>query len=180
MKRELVLIVAVNARGLPRGAITTARQGLPQRALGFTTVSMVFILVVLAALAAALASISQRQQLGFASEMAASRAYQAAVAGLEWGTFQMLRTSDASGNPPACFGSTNLTFAGAAALSDFTVTVQCSRTPSSGFVADGATNIVFYQLTATACNLPSGGACPNSSSTQGSYVERQLSRSLAR
>ena len=47
-------------------------------------VSALFVLVVLAALGAALAKISQRQQLGSAAEIDAARAYQSARAGLEW------------------------------------------------------------------------------------------------
>lgn len=137
---------------------------------GFTMVSMLFILVALAALAAALASLSQRQQLGSAGELAASKAYQAAFAGLEWGSFQLL-PGNAS---PACFATKS--FALPDQLSDFTVTVTCTRTTGT----DGATTLTFYQLVATACNLPSGGACPNAATTQPTYAERQLTRTLSR
>jgi MSHA biogenesis protein MshP len=137
-------------------------------------VSMLFILVALAALGAALASLTQRQQLGSAGELAASRAYQAAFAGLEWGSMQVLRASPA----PACFGTRS--FALPDQLSDFTVTVTCTRTPTTGSVTDGADALVFYELVATACNLPAGGACPNASSTEPTYAERQLSRTISR
>lgn len=144
------------------------------RRRGFTMVSMLFILVALAALGAALASLTQRQQLGSAGELAASRAYQAAFAGLEWGSMQVLRVSPA----PACFGTRS--FALPDQLSDFTVTVTCTRTPGTGVVTDGADSLVFYELVATACNRPSGGACPNASSTEPTYAERQLSRTISR
>jgi MSHA biogenesis protein MshP len=144
------------------------------RTRGFTMMSMLFILVALAALGAALASLSQRQQLGSAGELAAARAYQAAFAGLEWGSYQVL----ASAGQPACFASKS--FALPDRLSDFTVTVSCTRTPSTGAVVDGDASLAFYQLVATACNRPSAGACPNSSTAEPTYAERQISRTLSK
>ena len=141
---------------------------------GFTMMSMLFILVALAAMGVALASLSQRQQLGSAGELAAARAYQAALAGLEWGSFQILPGAA----KPACFATKNIALPDQ--LSDFTVTVSCVRTPGAGTVNDGDTTLAFYELVATACNIPSGGACPNAASTEPAYAERQLSRSLAK
>lgn len=141
---------------------------------GFTLMSMLFILVALAALGVALASLSQRQQLGSAGEMAASKAYQAALAGLEWGSYQVLTGS----SRPACFATRSIALPDQ--LSDFTVTVSCTRTPASGTVSDGDQTLAFYELLATACNLSSGGVCPNSATTEPTYVERQLSRTLSR
>ncbi|MBV8035717.1 agglutinin biogenesis protein MshP [Roseateles sp.] len=149
--------------------MTTAR--------GFTAMTMLFILVALAALGAALASLSQRQQLGSAGELAAARAYQAALAGLEWGSWQVL--SGPAGTPqPACFATKSIALADQ--LAGFAVTVSCTRTPSSGTVSDGDQNLAFYALQATACNLPAGGACPNGATAEPTYVERQLLRTLSR
>jgi MSHA biogenesis protein MshP len=145
---------------------------------GVTMMSMLFILVVLAALGVGLASISQRQQLGSAGELAAARAYQAAFAGLEWASWQVLRNPAAPAAAPACFATTS--FALPSGLSDFTVTVTCTRTPGAGTVSDGATALAFYQVVATACNAPSGGACPASGTPQATYAERQLTRTLSR
>ncbi|NCT83429.1 MAG: agglutinin biogenesis protein MshP [Comamonadaceae bacterium] len=143
-------------------------------AAGFTMMSMLFILVALAVLGVALASLSQRQQLGSAGELAAARAYQAALAGLEWGSWQVL-----SGTlPPACFAAKSIALPDQ--LAGFTVTVSCTRTPSAGSLADGEQSLVFYELLATACNLPAGGACPNAATTERNYVERQLLRTLSR
>lgn len=141
-------------------------------------VSMLFILVALAALGAALASLTQRQQLGSAGELAASRAYQAALAGLEWGSVQVLRVPAAPAAAPSCFAARSITLPDG--LSDFTVTVTCTRSPTTGVASDGATSLVFYELVATACNAPSGGACPNASSSEPTYTERQLSRTISR
>lgn len=139
--------------------------------------SVLFILVVLAALGAALAQVSVRQQLGSAAELEAARAYQAARGGLEWAAFQVLRNPAPPAAAPACFAGTSLTLAG---LSGFTVTVSCTRTPASGTVSDGATALAFYQLVANACNAPSAGACPATGTPQATYVERQLTWTVSR
>lgn len=135
---------------------------------------MLFILVVLAVLGAAMAKFSMRQQLGSSSELAAAKAMQAAIAGLEWASFQLLRNPPPPAAAPACFGKTSIALPGG--LSDFVVTVSCSLSSSS----DGGDNFNFYQITATACNAPSAGACPSTAPLNPSYVERQLSRRLVR
>jgi MSHA biogenesis protein MshP len=140
--------------------------------------SALFILVVLAALGTALASISQRQHMGAAMDMDTARALQAARAGLEWGSFQVMRVPDAPAAAPACFADTTLQ--PGAGLASFSVTVHCQRTPGTGTVSDGDQALVFFELTATACNLPAGGLCPGSSPLPATYVERQLSRTLVR
>jgi len=162
-----------------REARQRRRQARPQprRTGGFTLVSVVFILVVLAALGAALASISVRQQMGSAAEVESVRALQAARAGMEWAAFQVLRVPAPPAAAPACFGTTSFTAAG---LSNFTVTVSCTRTPGSGTVSDGATNLAFFQLVANACNAPSSGACPAAGTLSATYVERQLAWTVMR
>ena len=144
---------------------------------GFTLVSAVFILVVLAALGAALARISMRQHLGSAAEVEAARVLQSARAGLEWGAFQVLRVPPPPAAPPACFGATSFSAAG---LSGYTVTVHCTRTPASGTLSDGATALAFYQLIANACNAPSAGACPTAGPPASTYVERELTWTVVR
>ena len=144
---------------------------------GFTLVSVVFILVVLAALGAALASISVRQQMGSAASLESARALQAARAGLEWAAFQVLRNPAPPAAPPACFATTSFTVAG---LSAFTITVSCTRTPASGTVSDGATALAFYTLVANACNAPNAGACPAVGTPEVTYVERQLTWTVVR
>ena len=151
----------------------------PPAPRGFTMISVVMILVVLATLGTALAGISTRQHLGAAAQLENTRAYQAAKAGLEWAAWQTLRNPAPPGAAPACFGTTSFNPGGT--LSGFTVTVSCSRTPASGTVSDGATSLAFYQVVANACNAPTGGACPNTAAAPATtYVERQLSWTLAR
>ncbi len=152
----------------------------PIHQCGFAMVSALFIVVVLAVLGAAVASISTRQQVGSAVELSAARAYQSARAGLEWGAYSVLLplppVAPALDTPPACFGASNITLSGE--LSGFVVSVQCVRT---GPVADGSTSRTFYQLQATACNAPSAGACPTAlAAPQSTYVERRLTWTIAR
>jgi MSHA biogenesis protein MshP len=154
----------------------------PHRQSGFTMASLLFILVVLAALGAAMALFTQRQHMSSAAELAASRAYQAAYAGLEFGSFQTLRNPAPPAAAPGCFATTNLSFTPATdpALADFTVTVSCARTPGTGTVSDGATTLVFYDITAVACNQPVSGSCPAGATPAATYVERSLSRRVSR
>jgi MSHA biogenesis protein MshP len=144
---------------------------------GFTLVSMLFILVVLAALGAALAGISVRQQLGSAADLDSARALQGARAGLEWAAFEVLRNPPPPAAAPGCFATTSFSAAG---LGGITITVSCTRTPSSGTLSDGATPLAFFQLVATACNVPSGGACPHAGTPPVTYVERQLAATVSR
>ena len=134
-------------------ALALKHRPLRVAASGFTLVSALFILVVLAALGAAMAKISQRQHLGSAAEIETARAFQSARAGLEWGAFQVLRNPAPPAAAPACFSATSFNPPGS--LAGFTVTVSCTRTPPSGTVSDGATTLAFYQLVANACNAPS-------------------------
>lgn len=153
---------------------STSTTSPERRATGFTLVSVLFIIVVLAALGAAITKVSTRQHLGSAAEVESARALQAARAGLEWAAFQVLRNPAPPAAAPSCFGTTSFTAAG---LTAYTVTVSCSQTAGS----DGSTALAFYQLTANACNAPSSGACPNAGSNPGTtYVERQLAWTVVR
>lgn len=144
---------------------------------GFTLVSALFVLIVLAVLGAALAQISVRQHLGSAAELNTARAHQAARAGLEWAMFQVQRNPAPPAAAPGCFAATSFGLAG---IAGFTVTVQCTRTPASGSLADGASALTFYRLIANACNAPSGGACPKAGTPDQTYVERQLTWTVVR
>ncbi|HEY6280567.1 MAG TPA: hypothetical protein VIW72_02070 [Burkholderiales bacterium] len=57
---------------------------------GFLLVTAIFLLVILAALGAFILTISGTQQTGSALDVQGSRAYQAARAGIEWGSYQVL------------------------------------------------------------------------------------------
>ncbi|BCB25401.1 hypothetical protein SKTS_02870 [Sulfurimicrobium lacus] len=145
------------------------------RQQGFTMVSAIFLLVVLAALGAFMLTFSSVQHTTATTDIQGSRAYQAARAGIEWAAFQVLDPAGASvvapTNPawpnfPACpagpfpvagFAGTN--------LAGFAVTVACVRSDHT----EGSMNVVVYQLTSTA----TGGA--------GSYaVTRVINTSVSK
>jgi len=138
---------------------------------GFTLVTGIFLLVILAALAAFLVSVSGLFQMSAVLDMQSSRAYQAARAGIEWGAFNTLTPPAV----PACPATTHLTFP-TTGLSDFTTTVSCTLTSPT----DSGVTVNVYQITSTACNQPTGGACPWVGTPGANYVERQLSVTLAR
>lgn len=134
--------------------------GSRRRARGFTAVSAIFILVVLTALGAFIVSISSSQQMSSALDVRGVRAYEAARAGLEWGLYQQLQSG-------SCTASTSFV-PPAPTLADLTVTVSCSATAGTN---GGPTT---YTVQSTACNQPSGGACPNTTNPGALYVERRL------
>lgn len=136
-----------------------------KRSRGFALATAVFILVILAAVAAFLLSLSNLEQGRGTLDVQGAKAYQAARAGVEWGAYRVLRDN-------SCAASTS--FALPAGLSEFTVTVQCSDT---AYDESGSTGHV-YLITATACNQPSGASCPG---LRGQfYVERQLQATVDR
>lgn len=155
----------------------TRRARAHARQVGFTLVSAVFLLVVLAALGAGLASVSLRQHRGSAAEIDAVRALQAARAGLEWAAFQVLRLPAPPAPAPGCFAAASFVPDG---LPGMTVTVRCTRTPPTGTLVDGGAEHVFFELVANACSVPAGGGCPAPGTPQATYVERQLTWTVRR
>lgn len=143
---------------------------------GFAVVTALFILVVLALLGAAVASISSRQHGASAQEINLARARQAARAGLEWGAFAVLAPAAPSATPPACFAGKDIALPGA--LAGFVVTVRCVR---SGLVLDSASPRTLYELQAVACNAPVAGSCAVPPvSPAAAYVEWRMRRTVAR
>jgi MSHA biogenesis protein MshP len=145
---------------------------------GFAVVAAIFLLVILAGLAAYIVTISSAQQAGAALDMLGGRALQAARSGMDWGVARVIAA-------PATFGAgncqsatvtpvvVNLSTGSGGALSahggGLTVTVRCLAKPYT----DGA-SLLSYELSATACSQPAGGSCPNAAPTGGDYIERHL------
>ena len=133
---------------------------------GFSLISAIFLLVVIAALGTFAVTLSTTQQHSTALDVQGVRAYQAAKSGIEWGAYQVSR------NAGACAATTTLPVA-AGTLSALTVTVQCTASPfdeGSRTVANG-NPVMVYSLVSTA-TLGAAGT-PN-------YVERQMSVTIAR
>lgn len=86
---------------------------------GFSLITAIFLLVVLAGVGAVIVTVSGVQHATMSSSLQGIRAYQAARTGIEWGVYSSL-------NPPGCFAPTTFTPAG---LDGFQVTVTCTATP---------------------------------------------------
>jgi len=130
---------------------------------GFSLISAIFLLVVIAALGTFAVTLSTTQHQSAALDVMGSRAYQAARAGIEWAAYHV--ASSPAGTEWNCVSPTNLGTLGGT-LSPFTVTVNCSRTLHN----DGAP-IWIYDVSAVACTE---APCPNTTPSQ-NYVERVIS-----
>lgn len=130
---------------------------------GFSIVSAIFLLVVLAFLGAAMVTFSTAQHQSAAMDVLGARAYQAARSGLEWGVYQVTQGGG------ACAATTTLP-AMAGTLAGFTVTVTCAST--GGLVEAGKTGgaVTVYNLTSTATQGVLGSA---------SYIERRIEITIA-
>lgn len=135
---------------------------------GFSLVSAIFLLVVLAALGAAMVTFSTSQSQSLAIDVLGSRAYQAANAGVEWAAYNI------AANPGAA-GATNFVPGTSTALggnlAPFNVTVSYTAVAhSDAAVAGGAVgNIWMHDITASAVYGTAGTA---------DYVERVVSAKM--
>ena len=147
--------------------------GTWNREAGFSIVTAVFLVVVLALLGAFIVSVTGLQQSSSQIDVQGVRAYQAARTGIEWAAWQALDPNNAGGAAlPSCPASpTNLSGL-AGSLSPFTVTVTCGATTTT----EGNRDVRTYQIIATACNQP---PCPNPTPATG-YVERRLEAILSK
>jgi MSHA biogenesis protein MshP len=118
-------------------------------------------------LGAFIVRVNSMQSGSVALDVLGTGAYQAARAGTEWGAYQALRVVGPA--PAVCFGQTNVAFSGTS-LAPFTATVSCVRTTAEEL---GVTETI-DQITATACNEPTSGNCPNPAPTLANYVERRI------
>lgn len=131
---------------------------------GFALVSALFILIVLVALGAAIVTVTSSQHIGSAQDIEGVRAYQAARAGIEWGLYQVNESGSADNRNCSKITGATPHFP----VFGFTVSVTCAQHPDS----KGGPTV--YSLTATACNQPSSGICPNEASSNSLYIERRL------
>lgn len=138
--------------------------GLGKAQAGFSLVSAIFLLVVIAALGVFAVTLSTTQQQGAALDLLGVRVYQAARAGIEWGGYQVLPNSAVAGGFAAnCrAGATSAVLPVLpGGLASIAVKVDCAATADS----EAGKTVTIYQLTSTATQGEGG--------TPG-YVERQL------
>jgi MSHA biogenesis protein MshP len=138
-----------------------------KRQHGSSLVAAIFLLVVIAGLGVFMLSIYSAQQRTSSMDVRGARAYQAAKAGIEWGSYQIMLPENSSPTlaPYNCVGAMGTpTFAGS--LQGYSVSVSCSQTTTT----EGNNTIRVYQITATA----SAGAAPAPD-----FVERQMTGRIA-
>jgi len=136
----------------------------------------IFMIVTLAAIAVYLLTISTGQLEAASQDEEATRAYQAARTGMDWGAYQLLRnptTNTFATNCAGGSGSQNLTFT-TPQLSRFRTEVSCARV---GTETDAGEAVVIYRLTVTGCN---GSPTACGTSVGPTYVERQLQLTLTK
>lgn len=109
-----------------------------QRQRGVSVITAIFLLLLMAMLAAAMVSIVSTSHMNMAADIGGTRAYQAARAGAEWGMYQ-LDPNAQSPSLPTCAG-------GAPAIPDHAVTVTCS----SSTYTEAGRQIGIYRIVAVA------------------------------
>lgn len=145
----------------------------PMHQRGFSLISAIFLLVVIAALGTFAVTLSTTQHQSAAMDVMGKRAYQAARAGIEWGAFQIIQ-SNASGtnfaaNCHALAGTQSSVPLTAPQLAMFNVNVACSTGAASH--VDGR-EVWVYSVSASAATA---GITPGDAN----YIERQLSVTIA-
>jgi MSHA biogenesis protein MshP len=136
---------------------------------GFSLVSAIFLLVIIAAIGVFSLSIYTMQRASASQDVRGVLAYQAAKAGIEWASYQILTPENVlvvNSIFPGCGMNMASVPSFAGALSGFLVRVDCQLTEAD----EGGNKIRVYQLTATA----SKGAMPSND-----YVERQIFASFS-
>jgi len=151
-----------------------------RRERGFSIVTAIFLVVVLAMLGVFIISVTGLQQSSTQLDIQGVRAYHAARAGVEWAAFRIL-TPENLGAPPACPAATTNIAGLDGSLSAFTVTVTCTETSTT---TEGNRNVRTYRIVSIACNEPVGASClvagnPIPGPTP-RYVERQVEAVLSR
>lgn len=142
----------------------------PRPIQGASSLLVIAVLVLLSGLSVHLVGLVSSVSSGYAMETQLSRAEQAALSGLEWGRYQMMQ------NNAPCTPNQNIALPGS--LSAYTVSLTCNP---GGTDLGPPASAVQYRLTATACNIPSAGRCPNTNASPGSdYVQRSVSALIDR
>lgn len=142
---------------------------------GFGAIMAIFILVVLASLAAGIVKFGTTQALTSAQDIESARAWQAAKAGTEWGLFQVLQPTGIWRTIAGCNGAAQTL--DLSADTGFRVTVKCQANAtdySEGQVVSAMgvvpQNVRGFRITAVACNA---AVCPdNAAAVTPGYVER--------
>ncbi len=139
------------------------------RQRGFSLVSAIFLLVVLAALGAAMVTLSTSQNQGFSMDVMGSRAYQAANAGIEWAAYN-IASSPGVGIASAVIASPGIGPLGGN-LAPFTVVAGYSAVAQSDAAVAGAGVVTWWSYTIAASAAFGVPGTPD-------YVERVINAKL--
>ncbi len=137
---------------------------------GFSLISAIFLLVVLAGLGAAMLAFSTAQNKSQTMDVLGSRAYEAANAGVEWAAYNIETTSSASAAATLVFAhGTGTALAGV--LSPFDVTVSYTAVAVSDAAVTGGPvgNVWTHDITASAVMGAAGTS---------NYVERVINAKM--
>ena len=118
------------------------------RQRGFSLITAIFILIVLAALGAYMVTIGGTNRATSTAALQGARAYQAARSGIDWSAYMITTAIDqttARNNCNGIINANNFTL-NVAGLNNFTVSTLCSFTPHS----QQGTDITVYSITSTA------------------------------
>lgn len=121
-------------RGVPQRSVLSIR-----KAGGFSLLTTLFLLVVVAGLGGYLVSLASTQHLTSALAVQQSRAYYAALGGLEWVAYQIQQDT---GSPPDCPASPTTYSA-----DGFSITCRCQRSLHS---VGGNPQYAMFDVTAEA------------------------------
>ncbi len=127
---------------------------------GFSLVTALFLIVVLAVLAGYMINLRGVQQFTVVMSVQGARALQAARAGLEYGAFRALNAGSCNASETIVFGAAE------PALEPFSVALTCIQSSHT----EDTTTINFYELTATATNGNYGSGI----NANPDYVSRRL------
>ena len=148
-------------------------RALMRRCQGFALMMAVFMIVTLAAIGVYLVTMSTGQMAAASQDEQATRAYQAARTGVDWGAYQLLQNSGGSFGTGCAPGPVTQVITLSQGLIGFYSRVQCQQVGIGETEAGVTVNV--YRLTVTGCNISS--ACGSVGPT---YVERQLQLTLTK
>ena len=122
------------------------KPGIQNRQRGFSLVTAIFILVILAGLGASMVTFSTAQHSTVAMDIQSARAYQAARAGIEWGAYQALKNSATYACTPTAPPPSTGTSTDTMTVAGFITTVTCNATSHT----EGANTVVASILISSA------------------------------
>jgi MSHA biogenesis protein MshP len=112
---------------------------LPGRQRGVSVITAVFLMLLMAVLAAAIANVVSTANVNMAADIGGARAYQAARAGAEWGMYQLDPNATTAALPP-CFPDA------APPIPGHVMDVKCTKSDTT----EGSRSIRIYRITSVA------------------------------